>query len=302
MIDRFTDPDGHRRLLDALLRQKSIAGNTDCATAIAGVSELLEFQRGEKIIVQGGEDNDIFFIMAGRVSIKVNGREVNRRNAGQHVGEMALIDPAAVRSATVEAIDLTVVAKVTEPHFSKVSEAHPHLWRSIAVELADRLRQRNALVRERNEIPHLFIGSSTEHVETARAIQSGFAHDRFVVRLWTDGVFGASHFPLPELETEISIADFAVLVMWPDDRVVSRGKESHAPRDNVVFELGLFMGALGHERVYLVYPRGGDLKIPTDLLGLNPLTYAEGPAGTLMTRIAPVCIEIRNAVGQLGPR
>ena len=39
--------------------------------------------------------------------------------------------------------------------------------------------------------------------------------------------------------------DFAILVLTADDLVASRDVLSTAPRDNVLFELGLFMGGLG---------------------------------------------------------
>jgi predicted nucleotide-binding protein len=74
------------------------------------------------------------------------------------------------------------------------------------------------------------------------------------------------------------------------------------PRDNVVFELGLFIGALGRRRVFVVIPRGAEIKIPTDLLGLTPISYAPGDAVDLAARLGPVCTEIRDVVSQRGSR
>ena len=93
------------------------------------------------------------------------------------------------------------------------------------------------------------------------------------VKLWSDGVFGASQFAMESLEAQLASADFALLVTTPDDEVITRGRNSGAPRDNVVFELGLFMGAISRHRTYLLTPRGVEVKIPTDLLGLNRLQY-----------------------------
>ena len=70
--------------------------------------------------------------------------------------------------------------------------------------------------------------------------------------------------------------DFAILLLSPDDQVTSRAKTSAAPRDNIIFEIGLFIGALRHERTLIIQPRGTDLKIPSDLLGLTPIDYIPG--------------------------
>ena len=81
---------------------------------------------------------------------------------------------------------------------------------------------------------------------------------------------------MEDLEQQIACSDFAVLIAAADDVVISKGSSSSAPRDNVIFELGLFMGALSRKRTFMLVPTGLDLKIPTDLLGLTLLRYAEG--------------------------
>jgi predicted nucleotide-binding protein len=96
------------------------------------------------------------------------------------------------------------------------------MWRGLAKELAQRLRQRNQLVRSRNEKPHVFIGSSAESIAVANKIQSGLAHDPFIVQVWTNHVFGASEFSLESLESVVETADFAVLVFSPDDQLIVR--------------------------------------------------------------------------------
>lgn len=300
MIRRFEGDDGRRRLREALQDQEAVAGDKVVAARLADVTNLKQFEPGVAILTQDGPDNDICFILAGNVSVQVNGREIACRTAGQHVGEMALIDVSAPRSATVVAIDQVVIGRVGEADFVKVASISPNLWRNLAKQLCVRLRQRNALVRQRNDKPLLFIGCSRETLEIAQVIQLGLKDDPIVVRVWTDGVFGASSFPLEDLEREINRADFATLVGGPDDRTTSRGWTSDAPRDNVVFEIGLFMGALGHARTFLIKPNGVDLKIPSDLLGLTHLEFHH--SSDLVTALAPICTELRQLIRREGPR
>ncbi|MGC4089434.1 MAG: nucleotide-binding protein [Polyangiaceae bacterium] len=108
--------------------------------------------------------------------------------------------------------------------------------------------------------------AALESVAKARALN-------ITVTIWSEGVFGASRSTIEALEVQLRLSDFAVLVAAKDDTVRSRGEEKDAPRDNVIFELGLFMGALSRTRTFLLVPRGTDLKIPSDLLGQTPLLF-----------------------------
>jgi predicted nucleotide-binding protein len=60
--------------------------------------------------------------------------------------------------------------------------------------------------------------------------------------------------------------DFAVLALTPDDMIQSRGKSQESPRDNVLIELGLFIGVVGRKRTFIVYNRAADIKLPSDML------------------------------------
>ena len=277
MISRFRGEAGRPRLIWALRKQPILHDNETLSNELADQAELLQFEAGEKLIIQDDADNDIYFILAGRTSIVVNGREVAIRNSGQHVGEMVLIDLSARRAASVIAIEQTVVVKISETSFRSLAEKYQRIWQLITVELADRLRQRNRLVAATNPRPK-----------------------DLIVQLWTDGVFGASQFILTELERQVRESDFAVLVLGPDDVVESRDEISDAPRDNVIFELGLFMGALSHERTFMVIPRDCEIKIPTDLLGLIPLKYQSGDSNNFAVLLATVCDQLRHTINKAG--
>jgi|SRR5579863_371653 len=300
MKERF-EGDGRPNLIDALKRQEFVSGDAAMAEAMVKQGELLEFQKGEKIITEGGEDNDIYLLVAGSVSIVIKGYEHKLRNSGQHVGEMAAIEPAQKRSADVVAHDTVVALKLTNPVFMSLGRTFPQIWFPIARELSRRLFQRNEMLSPPNEYAKLFIISSAEALPVAREMQTQLERDVFST-VWPDGVFFAGGYPLEALEKAVSESDFAVAIAQPDDIVESRGTTQSTLRDNVLFELGLFMGKLSRHRAILVHPRVPSLKIPSDLQGLTLLSYATGKPTEMAARLGPACNEIRKMVKTLGVR
>ena len=288
-------------LIDALLIQPIVGGDVRLAEVLADSAEVALIPSGSSIVEESAPDNDLYLILAGTVSIRVFGREIAVRTAGQHFGEMALLDPGKPRSASVVADEETVTARIPAAAFATIADSSPRLWKNVARTLADRLSQRNRLVRPMNPRPALFVGCSAEALPIGKAIQSALEHDPIVVRVWTDDTFKASQYPIESLELELAKVDFAALVLSPDDEVISRNKTSEAPRDNLVFELGLFMGALGRSRTFLIRPHGADIKIPTDLSALTALTYRSDSHGTNFTDVASVCNELRNTILSMGP-
>src|SRR3954452_9542613 len=94
--------------------------------------------------------------------------------------------------------------------------------------------------------PKMFIGSSTETVPVAYAVQESL--DRVVeITVWTQGIFELSRFTLDSLVEELYRSDFGVFVLSPDDIALMRGEDHKVARDNVIFELGLVGGKLGKE-------------------------------------------------------
>ena len=300
MKERFEN-DGHRHLVEALKRQEFVAGDASLADVLIKHGELVEYQKGDKIITEGAEDNDIYLLLAGSVAVVVKGNEINTRKAGQHVGEMAAIEPAQKRSATISAHDTVVALKLTSADFNSIGEEYPKIWLPIARELSRRLFQRNDLIPPPNEYPKLFIISSTEALDVAREVQAQLEHDVFST-VWSQGVFFAGGYPLEALEKAVSESDFAVAIAQPDDILETRGSRHSTLRDNVLFELGIFMGSLTRHRAILVHPRVTGLKLPTDLQGLTLASYDPGKPGELAARLGPTCNQIRKLVKDLGVR
>lgn len=300
MKERF-EGEGHQTLIDALKRQELVSGSDDLANSLASAGTLFELGQGDELITEGAEDNDIYFLLAGSVAVVVKGNNIATRRAGQHVGEMAALEPAQKRSATVIAHDTLVVLKLTSAAFMSIGRAFPHIWLPIAQELCRRLHQRNELIPPPNEYPKLFIVSSSEALDVAREIQSQLERDVFST-VWDQGVFFAGGYPLEILEKAVSEADFAIAVAQPDDIVEFRGNRLPTLRDNVLFELGLFMGKLTRHRAMLVHPRTPELRLPSDLHGLTLVSYTPGSSDQLSARLAPVCNHVRKVIKNLGVR
>ena len=109
----------------------------------------------------------------------------------------------------------------------------------------------------------IFIGSSKESLEIAENLAAVLeTYDGVEVRIW-DSVFNISNTTLEDLTSTVHDYSGAVFVFAGDDTVISRGKEMEAPRDNVIFEYGLFSGAIGQKRVAFV--RTNNTKIMSDI-------------------------------------
>lgn len=152
--------------------------------------------------------------------------------------------------------------------------------------------------------PRVFIGSSSESLEAAQAVRSLLANDAHVT-LWNEGFFQQCHSFLETLTKSLDSFDFAILIATPDDLVTTRGASLLGPRDNILFELGLFMGRLGRDRTWLIHPRGAQLKLPSDLLGVvmtaSDWPTADGDSSRLslkqyMSALGPACDHIRDAL------
>lgn len=116
----------------------------------------------------------------------------------------------------------------------------------------------------------IFIGSSVEGLAIASAIKEKFSID-FDCFLWCDDIFKFNENYLETLMKEASLFDFGFLVFTKDDWIKSRDNEQAAPRDNVIFEYGLFLGRLGRERAYIIHDK--NVKLPSDLLGISLASF-----------------------------
>jgi predicted nucleotide-binding protein len=300
MLEKFQGANAHQ-LIDALLRQEFVKGKEDLAKMLVASGSLETFQKGSAIITQGAQDNDIFLLVAGSVAIVVNGHERAIRTAGQHVGEMAAIEPAQARSATVIAREPVVALRLSSASFFEIGDKFGSIWLPIARELSRRLFQRNADIPIPNTSPKVFIISSAEAHGVADEIQYGLQHSH-LPRIWSQGVFFAGDYALESLEQAVAESDFAIAIAHPDDVTESRKVQQRTMRDNVLFELGLFMGRLSRHRAILVAPKIDDLKMPSDVTGLTLLKYPVDETVPLRQRLGPVCTDIKSIIEKYGVR
>jgi hypothetical protein len=143
--------------------------------------------------------------------------------------------------------------------------------------------------------PRLFIGSSSEGLQIAKALQVGL-DQAAEVTLWSQGVFGLSQGTLDELVRASREFEFAVLVLTPDDLIERRGTATNSPRDNVIFEVGLFIGALGRERTFIVYCQDTPPAIPSDLAGVTAATFRQRADGNLRAAVGSPCTLIEDSI------
>jgi hypothetical protein len=147
----------------------------------------------------------------------------------------------------------------------------------------------------------IFVGSSTESLPIAQQVQVELGPTARA-KVWNQGIFKLGEGGLESLVGELGRHDFAILVFSADDVTSSRDRDSASPRDNVVFELGLFMGRLGPKRTFVLYDRTADLKILSDLAGITLAPYDGKWAKTdIGAAIGAACNPIRQAIRVAGP-
>src|SRR3954465_1710318 len=147
--------------------------------------------------------------------------------------------------------------------------------------------------------PRIFLGSSGKQQRLLKSLTTGLAPVA-EVEPWTT-VFNPGVNTLDRLVELSREVDFAAFVFAQDDWTATDAAESGqaSPRDNVVFEAGLFGGALGIRRTFILHANGS--KLPSDLLGLTSVRYdpAAGPA-----EVRAINQKLRKAIeaeGRRGP-
>lgn len=148
--------------------------------------------------------------------------------------------------------------------------------------------------------PRIFLGSSGKQEKLLQALTRGL-EDVAHVDPWTTS-FNPGTTTLERLVELAHEVDFAAFVFAKDDWTTANSSASPAdgsgqasPRDNVVFEAGLFGGVLGMRRTFILHATGA--KLPSDLLGLTSIRYGDA---TTPAEIKVVNQKLRKAIEQEG--
>jgi predicted nucleotide-binding protein len=121
--------------------------------------------------------------------------------------------------------------------------------------------------------------------------------------VWTDSFFRLSSSTIDDLSAGIDKFDAGIFVFGDDDKLLSRGVDFLAPRDNVIFEHRLFCGRLGPQRTFVVRPKDRTLKWLSDLNGFAPAKYDETLAKSNADEaVKEACEQILREVRRMAPR
>lgn len=151
-------------------------------------------------------------------------------------------------------------------------------------------------------LPRVFIGASSEAKRVADTLQDLLRRHKVCdPHVWDQGTFRLTDNFLESLIKEAGAADFAILLATQDDAIA--GRDQMVPRDNVMLELGLFIGALGRERTILVADHSaGGIKLPSDMSGITHAPYSTDSTNNLRAALSGVALQITEHIEEVGSR
>jgi len=130
----------------------------------------------------------------------------------------------------------------------------------------------------------IFIGSSSEELPLAEIVKATLEKD-FDVTIWNENLWDTAVFKINQnfladlLKASLQY-DYGILIGTEDDKVTVRGKNMLQPRDNVLFELGLFTGRLGSTKCAFLIEK--NIKLLSDLAGLTLARFDKTNPATLI--------------------
>lgn len=152
--------------------------------------------------------------------------------------------------------------------------------------------------------PSVFIGSSSKALPVAEQIGSIIRRSA-QAHVWNSS-FSPGEWTLQVLLDHAQHSDFGIFVLARDDNSIINAKALWTVRDNVLFEAGVFMGALGPKRTFLLRPSDAEgLRLPSDLEGLTTVMYNKrlfrqaAPLKRMVTVIKTMGPALRSSYNEL---
>ena len=91
--------------------------------------------------------------------------------------------------------------------------------------------------------------------------------------------------------------DYAILVLTPDDVLLKREINQMTARDNVLFELGFFIGKLGRDKTFII--ASSDVTLPSDLAGITVFRFDLTEQPNIIAGMGPACTAVESVMGLL---
>ncbi len=108
--------------------------------AVARVIEEIRVDAEAVIIERGAMEDWLFIVADGRVRVHVEGRTLVEHGPGAVVGELAVLAPAP-RSASVTALEPTLLIRLRGGPFEDLLDDHPEIARVVIATLAAQLQE-----------------------------------------------------------------------------------------------------------------------------------------------------------------
>ncbi len=152
--------------------------------------------------------------------------------------------------------------------------------------------------------PKVFVGSSSEAKNVVDAFAQVLQDDARVIPWWLAPQFEPSKSTLESLSRAVDEYDFGLFILSPSDTITSRGVTGKSARDNVILELGLFLGALGSDRTFAAIQRADSdadrVKLISDLAGIHTPQFSNASADDLISSVNIAAEPIRRAIKEHG--
>ncbi|MEM8509441.1 MAG: TIR domain-containing protein [Bacteroidota bacterium] len=301
-------PKGKLNLKKSLKEQSllhNLGNNKACIKKVMKYIKIETYRHGTEIHYEDEPGkNYLYLILKGRCRGLKNNNTVTILSAGEFFGEFPILNHSNDYGITAEADGDSCFGKISEVDLENLAKKYPKIWFNMARVLVARLREQNEKTYQRplNKVPKLFIASSKEAIRTARALKVLLESENLRPRVWSNAFETLGESYLERLEAISEEYDYGVFVFNDDDDLVSKEEKMQSTRDNVIFELGLFVGKHNRRKAFILWPENKNVKLPSDFEGIilaeyNAQTKKNGPS--LKARLKPACKKIKRSIHEI---